>query len=57
MTDVELAAFESEMRAQGEELRHALASDLGGTPSDYVMSASTEGNDSGAVTDGGDDGS
>jgi hypothetical protein len=35
MTDSELDAFEEAMNEQAEELREALAEDLGGDPEDY----------------------
>lgn len=35
MTDEELEEFQDEMEKQGEELREALAEDLGGDPEDY----------------------
>ena len=35
MTDEELEEFEAAMEEQGEELREALAEDLGGDPDDY----------------------
>jgi len=35
MTDEELEAFQDAMEEQGEELREALAEDLGGDPEDY----------------------
>jgi isopenicillin N synthase-like dioxygenase len=35
MTDEALEAFQDEMEKQGEELREALAEDLGGDPEDY----------------------
>ena len=35
MTDEELDAFEDAMEEQGEQLRKALAADLGGEPKDY----------------------
>jgi isopenicillin N synthase-like dioxygenase len=35
MTDEELEEFEDAMEKQGEELREALAEDLGGDPDDY----------------------
>ena len=35
MTDEELEALHDEMKKQGEELRKALAEDLGGDPDDY----------------------
>lgn len=35
MTDEELEEFQDEMEKQGEELRDALAEDLGGDPEDY----------------------
>ena len=35
MTDEELAEFKEAMEEQGEELREALAEDLGGEPEDY----------------------
>lgn len=35
MTDEELDEFEDAMQEQGEELRQALAEDLGGDPEDY----------------------
>ena len=37
MTDEELDAFQDAMEEQGEELREALAEDLGGDPEDYRM--------------------
>ncbi|MEF8777158.1 MAG: hypothetical protein V5A43_11755 [Haloarculaceae archaeon] len=35
MTDEEFDAFEDAMERQGEDLREALAEDLGGDPEDY----------------------
>lgn len=35
MTDEELEEFQDEMEKQGEELREALAEDLGRDPDDY----------------------
>lgn len=35
MTDEELEEFQEAMEEQGEELREALAEDLGGDPEDY----------------------
>ena len=35
MTDEELEEFQDEMEKQDEELREALAEDLGGDPEDY----------------------
>jgi len=35
MTDEELEEFQDAMEKQGEELREALAEDLGGDPEDY----------------------
>jgi hypothetical protein len=35
MTDEELEAFEDAMDEQAEDLREALAEDLGGDPDDY----------------------
>lgn len=35
MTDAELDEFQDAMDEQGEELRKALAEDLGGDPDDY----------------------
>jgi len=35
MTDEELEEFHDAMEKQGEELREALAEDLGGDPEDY----------------------
>ena len=35
MTDEELEEFQEAMGEQGEELREALAEDLGGNPEDY----------------------
>ena len=46
MTDEELEEFQDEMEKQGEELREALAEDLGGDLEDYQKRP---------VADGGDD--
>ncbi len=48
MNDEEIEAFENAMDEQGEDLREALANDLGGDPDDYRAGQT-------AVTDGGED--
>jgi len=55
MTDEELGAFKEAMEEQSEELREALAEDLGGDPEDYRVSGDPETSSSGdeAVPDGG----
>jgi hypothetical protein len=35
MSEEEMEEFKQEMEAQGEELREAMAEDLGGDPEDY----------------------
>ena len=47
MTEKELAEFQKEMDEQGDELREALADDLGGDPEDYRV-------DRTVAADGGD---
>ncbi|GAA0211279.1 hypothetical protein [Halobaculum roseum] len=48
MTDEELAEFKESMDEQGEELREALAEDLGGDPEDYRAGGKR-------IADGGDE--
>lgn len=45
MTDEEIAAFEAAMDEQAEQLREALAEDLGGDPGDYRRKTVADGGD------------
>jgi isopenicillin N synthase-like dioxygenase len=46
MTDEELEEFQDAMEEQGEELRGALAEDLGGDPDDYRKRPVADGGES-----------
>jgi len=52
ITDEELEKFQESMEEQAEELREALAEDLGGKPEDYNHERYSEGREGEAVTDG-----
>ncbi|WP_154662945.1 hypothetical protein [Halanaeroarchaeum sulfurireducens] len=45
MTDEELEEFQDAMDEQGEELREALAEDIGGEPDDYRTRPAADGGD------------
>ncbi|MFQ3475821.1 MULTISPECIES: hypothetical protein [Halonotius] len=46
MTDEEIAEFEAAMDEQAEQLREALAEDLGGDPEDYRRKPVADGGES-----------
>jgi len=54
VTDEELEKFQESMEEQAEELREALAEDLGGEPEDYNHERYFEERDGEAVADGGE---
>jgi len=54
ITDEELEKFQESMEEQAEELREALAEDLGGEPEDYTHERDSDEREGEAVADGGE---